>query len=81
MSLAKKIRLCRNQKGITQEQLANALNVSLDAVQEWESGTMPETDKIVAISNYFNISLDWLLKDTFYCRSNFQSTDSNNTKK
>lgn len=52
------------KKGISQEDLANALNVSRQAVSKWESSqSVPDMDKIVALSSYFNITTDYLLKD------------------
>lgn len=53
----------RRQRGLSQEQLAEALGVSRQSISKWESGqTMPEPEKLVAISNYFGASLDTLLK-------------------
>ena len=45
--------------------MANQLNVSRQTLSKWELGiSTPETDKIVQISEYFNVSTDYLLKDT-----------------
>ena len=64
MELSEKIQLARKKKALSQEDLANLLNVSRQAVQKWESGaTQPEISKLVAISNILDVSLDWLLKD------------------
>ena len=64
MTLGEKIRLNRKKKGMSQEDLANLLNVSRQAVQKWESGaSTPELDKLVEISNVFEVSMDWLTKD------------------
>ncbi len=64
MNISQKILLQRKKKGISQEDLANALNVSRQAVSKWESSqSVPDMDKIVALSNYFNITTDYLLKD------------------
>ncbi len=53
----------RKKKGLSQEQLAEALQVSRQAVSKWESGTaMPESEKLIAISDFFGVSLDLLLK-------------------
>lgn len=44
--------------------LAEKLNVSRQAISKWESGaTLPETDKLIALSNFFGVSIDYLLKD------------------
>lgn len=64
MTLGEKIQLCRKKKCMSQEDLANLLNVSRQAVQKWESNaSIPELDKLVAISNMFDVSLDYLVKD------------------
>ena len=64
MNISQKILLQRKKKGISQEDLANALNVSRHAVSKWESSqSVPDMDKIVALSSYFNITTDYLLKD------------------
>ena len=64
MTLGEKIQLSRKKKGMSQEDLANLLNVSRQAVQKWESdSSIPEVEKLVLISNCFDVSLDWLLKD------------------
>ena len=64
MNISQKILLQRKKKGISQEDLANALNVSRQAVSKWESSqSVPDMDKIVALSIYFNITTDYLLKD------------------
>ena len=64
MNISQKILLQRKKKGISQEDLANALNVSRQAVTKLESSqSVPDMDKIVALSSYFNITTDYLLKD------------------
>ncbi len=53
----------RKIKNISQEQLAEKLEVSRQAVSKWESGTgYPETDKLITISEIFDCSLDDLIK-------------------
>lgn len=52
MNISQKILLQRKKKGISQEDLANALNVSRQAVSKWESSqSVPDMDKIVALSS------------------------------
>lgn len=56
-----KIRELRKKKGITQEALANALNVSPQAVSKWESAlTYPDMTMMPVIAGYFEVSLDYL---------------------
>lgn len=64
MALPEKLYTLRKKSGLSQEQLAEALNVSRQAISKWEGGSaMPESDKLLALSNYFGVSLDYLLKD------------------
>lgn len=52
----------RKQKGLSQEELANRLNVSRQTVSKWEVGdSTPEMEKLVAISDLFDVSLDVLV--------------------
>lgn len=63
MKFHEKLQNLRKEKLMTQEELAEKLNVSRQAVSKWESNqTMPETDKIIQIANLFDVSLDYLLK-------------------
>lgn len=64
MILAEKITMLRKQNGYSQEEVAERLNVSRQAVSKWESGnTIPDLDKIIKLSELFNVSTDYLLKD------------------
>lgn len=48
---------------MSQEQLAEKLNVSRQAVSKWESGALPDVDNIVKISTFFDCSLDYLMSN------------------
>ena len=62
MSFSEKILYLRTRNGMSQEVLADKLSVSRQAVSKWESGvTLPETDKLIIISDMFKVSLDFLL--------------------
>lgn len=62
MSFGEKLTKLRKEKGLSQEDLANNLNVSRQAVSKWESNqSYPETDKILAICKLFNSSMDELI--------------------
>ena len=53
----------RKKANLSQEQLADKLNVTRQAISKWESGqTMPEADKILLLSDIFNVTTDRLLK-------------------
>ena len=54
----------RKQKGLSQEEFANRLNVSRQTVSKWEVGdSTPDMEKLIAISDLFEISLDELVMD------------------
>lgn len=62
LNLSENIRLCRRDKNLTQEQLAEALNVTVGAVSKWESGAnTPELETLVRIADFFDLSVDALL--------------------
>ncbi len=64
MELSEKIIYLRKKTGWSQEQLADQLDISRQSVSKWESGTsVPELDKIIKISDIFNVSTDYLLKE------------------
>lgn len=64
MKFYDKLQKLRKEKGLSQEDLAEMLNVSRQSVSKWESGTTyPETDKLITISEIFGVTLDSLLKD------------------
>ena len=61
ISIAKNIVTLRKSKGITQEQLAEELSISSQAVSKWETGTcQPDTLTLPLIAEYFNVSIDYL---------------------
>lgn len=65
MILADKIADLRKKNGWSQEELANQLGVSRQAVSKWESASsIPDLDKIVKMSLIFGVSTDYLLKDS-----------------
>ena len=52
----------RRQAGLSQEELANLLGVTRQAVQKWEAGTSrPDMDNLVSLAEYFQVSLDYLV--------------------
>lgn len=70
MKFYEKLQQLRKEKGYSQEQLAEVLQVSRQAVSKWETGvTYPETDKLIQISNLFEVSVDILIKDNLELNS------------
>ena len=62
MEFHKKLQELRKKKGLTQEELADALYVSRTAVSKWESGRgYPSIDSLKAIAKYFSVTIDELL--------------------
>ena len=64
MLLSEKIMSLRKRNGWSQEELAQQLGVSRQSVSKWESmASMPDIQKIMAMSELFGVSTDYLLKD------------------
>lgn len=64
MILADKIIRLRKKNGWSQEELADKMNVSRQAVSKWESAqTTPDLEKILQLGNLFGVTTDYLLKD------------------
>lgn len=65
MSIGEKIYNLRKSKNMSQETLANMLNVSRQTISKWETGeSNPDFDKIVPLCDFFEISTDELLRGT-----------------
>lgn len=64
MILADKIIRLRKKNGWSQEELADKMNVSRQAVSKWESAqTIPDLEKILQLGTLFGVTTDYLLKD------------------
>lgn len=65
MTFGDKLSKLRKTNNYTQEQLADVLGVSRQAISKWESNlAYPETEKLIRISELFDCSLDYLMKDS-----------------
>ena len=63
MNFSEKLLALRKSRDLTQEQLAEKLDVSRQSISKWESGqAVPELEKIVALSGLFDVTIDYLLK-------------------
>lgn len=63
MNISEKLFSLRKVNNLTQEELAERLDVSRQSVSKWESGqALPEVDKLLALSTVFNVTTDYLLK-------------------
>lgn len=64
MKLSEKIQTLRKCNGYSQEDLASICNVSRQSISKWEADiSLPETDKLIVLSNLFQVTIDVLLKD------------------
>ena len=77
MILADKIIRLRKKNGWSQEELAEKMQVSRQAVSKWEGAqTIPDLEKILMLSNLFGVTTDYLLKDEI---EDEEFTDESNT--
>ena len=64
MEFSEKLMTLRKKAGLSQEQLADRLGVTRQSVSKWESGSaVPELVKLIALSDMFGVSVDYLVKD------------------
>ena len=60
--LSKRLAAARKERGMTQREVAEQLNVSFQAVSLWERGeTSPDIDKLAEIASLYQVTTDWLL--------------------
>ncbi len=63
MTLGERLQALRKSRGLSQEQLAEELGVSRQAVSKWELGeSAPELEKVLVLSEFFGVTTDYLLK-------------------
>ncbi len=80
MALPEKLYELRKEKGISQEQLAEEIGVSRQAISKWESAkAMPESDKLILLSEYFGVSIDELLRGSDYFNMHSEPLKSRKT--
>ena len=64
MNFSEKLQILRKNKGLTQEALADKLNVSRQAVAKWESGqAYPDISNLIQISDLMSVTVDYLVRD------------------
>lgn len=80
MIFSEKLQLLRKSKGFTQEELAEKLNVSRQAVAKWEAGqAYPDIMNLIQISDMMNVTVDYLVKDR-ECAVALQKRDNNDVE-
>jgi transcriptional regulator with XRE-family HTH domain len=62
--ISERIKSARRKAGLTQRQLAQKLDVSAGAVGQWETGSVPTTERLPTLADSLGVSLDWLLGKT-----------------
>lgn len=63
MNISDRIQSLRKMKGISQEELADKIGVSRQAVSKWENEqSIPDLDKVIIMSEYFGVTTDYILK-------------------
>ncbi|MCD8254814.1 MAG: helix-turn-helix domain-containing protein [Oscillospiraceae bacterium] len=66
MTFGNKILKLRKEKGLSQDALAELLGVSRQAISKWELGeAMPDISNVIHLSQFFHVSLDFLLNDEY----------------
>lgn len=64
MTLGEKIQKLRKQRGLSQEAFAEKVTVTRQTISKWELGqSLPDLDFIAQLSDIFNVSSDYLIKD------------------
>ena len=62
LSTAEKLQTLRRSRGLSQEQLANQLNISRQAISKWELGdSFPDAENLLALSRLYGVSIDYIL--------------------
>ncbi len=80
MIFSEKLQLLRKSKGFTQEELAEKLNVSRQAVAKWEAGqAYPDIMNLIQISDMMNVTVDYLVKDR-ECAVALQKRENNDVE-
>ena len=80
MSFAENLKQLRKEKQLSQEELAEILDVSRQAISKWEQGMgYPEVEKLLLFSSKLNISLDSLLETEITPESNPQAQKATGT--
>lgn len=72
-TIGKQISLMRRERGIKQEELANYVGVSTQAVSKWENGGVPDVELLPKIADFFSVPIDFLFGRNMSDYSDLQS--------
>lgn len=61
---SERVRLLRKEKGLTQVQAAKEVNMSNRGYQDLELGRKPQYETLLALADFYNVSVDWLMGRT-----------------
>ena len=76
VKLADKLIELRKSKGWSQEDFAEKMDVSRQAISRWENGTaLPDAQNILRISKLFNVTSDYLLNDDYEDRTSVAESE------
>ncbi len=77
MLLGEKLKKLRKARGLSQEQLADQLNVSRQAISKWELGeSIPDTENLILLSKFYGVSIDYLLLNELNISSELETKRS-----
>ena len=77
MLLGEKLKKLRKARGLSQEQLADQLNVSRQAISKWELGeSIPDTENLILLSKFYGVSIDYLLLNELNISSDLETIRS-----
>lgn len=61
---SERIRILRKELNLTQAQVAQEVGLSMRGYQDLELGVMPRSEKLLAIAEFYQVSIDWLMGRT-----------------
>jgi len=61
---SKRIRILRDERNLTQAQVAKKVGLSTRGYQDLELGAIPRGDRLLAIAEFYGVSMDWLMGRT-----------------
>lgn len=64
MSFSERLNQLLRERGISAYRLAKDIGVSGQTVSNWKNGSIPSADQVITVADYFNVSTDYLLKDS-----------------
>ncbi|BFH18033.1 helix-turn-helix domain-containing protein [Paenibacillus melissococcoides] len=61
-TIGERLRFLREQAGLSMNELEDSIGASRGSVNKWEKGSIPGGKYLITLSDYFNVSTDWILK-------------------